>query len=49
MLWKRDLSLFMILLSSLIKSNSYESENEIRIVYLNMIMKIKKMKTLIIT
>lgn len=33
MLWKRDLSLFMILLSSLIKSNSYESENEIRIVY----------------
>lgn len=33
MLWKRDLSLFMILLSSLIKSNSYESENEIRVVY----------------
>ena len=33
MLWKRNLSIYMILLTALIKSNSYESEKEVRIVY----------------
>lgn len=33
LLWKRDLSLYMIVLSALIKSNSYKHEKEHRLVY----------------
>lgn len=35
MLWKKDLTLYILLLSSLIKSNTYEYENEVRIVFFN--------------
>lgn len=33
MAWKRNLSIYMLFLTALIKSNSYESEKEVRLVY----------------
>ena len=35
MLWKKDLTLYILLLSSLIKSNTYEYEDEVRVVFFN--------------
>lgn len=33
MLWKKDLTLYMLILSALIKSSTYEYEKEVRVVY----------------
>lgn len=43
--WKHDLSLYMLVLSALIKSDTYEYENEHRIVYFEYNIDSKKMKT----
>lgn len=33
MLWKKDLTLYMLILSALLKKNTYEYENEVRVVH----------------